>query len=183
MIVPRVRLSTINSPTEMMIRILLLAAVMAAALAGCGAPETSDANVRRQIDASLQRTVSATMSEDIDAYMAELPPDLEIRDESGEIVTREQQRANVLRDWGVIERTLALTHGIDSLQVNGDTATVLTSQRWERMMLRRDGSAADTVLTTQKHRETWRRTRDGWFGYDIEELGGEIFINGKPYTP
>jgi hypothetical protein len=166
----------------MMIR-LLLVALMAAALAGCGAPETSDAEVRRQIDASLQRTVRATMSEDIDAYMAELPADLEIRDESGEIVTREQQRANVLRDWGVIQRTLALTHVIDSLQVKGDTATVLTSQRWERMMLRRDGSAADTVLTTQKHRETWRRTRAGWFGYDIEELGGEIFINGKPYTP
>lgn len=167
----------------MMTRLLLLAAVMSAALPGCATRQTPDADVRRQIDASLQRTVRATMSKDIDAYMAELPPDLEIRDESGEIVTREQQRRNVLRDWSVIPQTLSLTHAIDSLRVNGDMATVLTSQRWERMMTRPDGSGADTVLTTQKHRETWRRTPHGWLGYDIEELGGEIFINGKPYAP
>lgn len=166
-----------------MTRLLLLAALMAATLAGCGSREPSDAEVRRQIDASLQRTIRATMSKDIDAYMAELPPDLEIRDESGTIVTREQQRAGVLRDWSVIPRTISLTHTIDSLRVNGDTATVWTSQRWERMMSRPDGSGTDTVLTTQKHRETWRGTPEGWFGYDIVELGGDIFINGQPYSP
>lgn len=166
-----------------MTRILLLAAVLATALPGCGTRTAPDADVRRQIEASLQRTVGATLRKDVDAYMAELPADLEIHDESGEIVTREAQRANVLRDWSVIPRTLALTHVIDRLQVHGDTAIVLTSQRWERLMLRPDGSGADTVLTTQKHRETWRRTPNGWFGYDIEELGGDIFINGKPYNP
>lgn len=166
-----------------MTRFLLLAAVVAATLSGCGTREPSEADVRRQIDASLQRTIQATVRKDIDTYMAELPPDLEIRDPSGETVTREEQRAAVLRDWSVIPRTLSLTHVVDSLDVDGDTAIVMTSQRWERMMLRPDGSGQDTVLTTQKHRETWRRTPNGWFGYDIEELGGDIFINGRPYVP
>lgn len=50
-------------------------------------------------------------------------------------------------------------------------------------MLRRDLVTVDTVLTTQRHRETWRRTRAGWRQYFIEELGGQIWLNGKPYKP
>lgn len=23
----------------------------------------------------------------------------------------------------------------------------------------------------------------GWFGYEVKELGGDIFINGKAYNP
>lgn len=67
--------------------------------------------------------------------------------------------------------------------MEGDTATVYTSQRWERLMLQRDGETTDNVVTTQKHRETWRKTPDGWRLYDVEELGGEVFINGEPYDP
>ena len=158
----------------------LLAALMVACTPSIS-PGTTD--VRREIQASLQRTVDATLAEDIDAYMAELPPDLKIYDESGSIVTREQQRANVLRDWSIIEKTTSLTHTIDEISVQGDTATVVTSQRWERQMLRPDGTAVDTVLTTQRHEETWRRSNGRWYGYDIKELGGEIYVNGKPYKP
>jgi len=50
-------------------------------------------------------------------------------------------------------------------------------------MLQRDGKTTDTVLATQKHRETWRKTPLGWFAYETEELGGEVFVNGKPFPP
>lgn len=49
------------------------------------------------------------------------------------------------------------------------------------MMFQRDGITKDTVLTTQKHEETWKRNEKGWFGNEVKELGGEIFINGKPF--
>jgi hypothetical protein len=120
----------------------------------------------------------------IEAYMHGIPEDYVIYDESGEVITREQMRANALRDWSVISRTLDLTITVDSLLLPTDsTAVVYTSQRWERMMSRPDSSGEDTVLTTQRHRETWRRTPVGWRNYDIDELGGAIFINGAPYSP
>ena len=33
------------------------------------------------------------------------------------------------------------------------------------------------------NRETWKKTAKGWFGYEIEELGGRVFINGEAYEP
>ena len=46
-------------------------------------------------------------------------------------------------------------------------------------MLRRDGSGEDSVITTRRHREVWKSVQGRWLGYDIEELEGELFINGK----
>jgi hypothetical protein len=153
------------------------------ALAGCASQPPAEVDVKALIQASLDRTSRATSSEDIDAYMAELPPDFSIVDESGEIITRDKQKEYVLRDWSVIEKTLDLTQVIESLEVNGETANVITSQRWERLMQRPDKSGTDTVLTTQRHRETWKFVNGRWYAYEIVELGGEIFVNGRPYSP
>jgi ketosteroid isomerase-like protein len=142
---------------------------------------SSLAKVRREIEAEIARSVEATRSQNIDAYMAGTPDDLVIRDESGEIITKEKLRANTLRDWGIIPKTIAISMVIDSIEVTGDTATVFTSQRWQRLMLERDGKTTDTVLTTQKHKEIWRRTARGWLRYEVTELGGDVFVNGKLY--
>jgi hypothetical protein len=157
--------------------------ILCASLTACAASETSPESVKEHIQASLDRTSAATIAEDIDAYMAEIPPDFSLKDESGETVTIDRQRSYVLRDWSVIDKTLSLSNVVESLIVDGDTATVITDQRWERVMQRPDKSGTDVILTTQRHKETWKRVRGRWYGYDIEELGGEIFINGKPYTP
>lgn len=153
-------------------------------LAACaGRQAMQEDAVRRDIQASLDRTSQATLAKDIDAYMAELPPDFRIQDASGEVVTRERQRAYVLRDWAVIPRTRQLVQRVESIELRDGTAIVQTSQRWEREMLRPDRSGVDVVLTTQRHRETWKRHAGRWYGYDVQELGGEIFVNGKPYVP
>jgi hypothetical protein len=44
-------------------------------------------------------------AQDIDDYMAAIPADFVIRDAAGEAITREQLRANVLRDWSIIPKT------------------------------------------------------------------------------
>lgn len=164
-------------------RLMLLTAVLLFSTAACVHRPTQLHAVRASIEQSIARSLEATRSEDIDAYMAEVPEDFVLRDESGAVVSREQQRADVLRDWSVIPRTIAISTKIDSIELQGDTAIVHTSARWERLMLRPDGKATDVVVTTQKHRETWRETAYGWKGYDIKELGGEILINGQPYKP
>lgn len=161
-----------------------LATVVAlACLASCSSATQDAAAVRGAIEAALAQGVEATRVEDIDAYMAQLPEGLTIFDEDGSVVSREQQRANVLRDWAIIERTLAIEVVVDSLTVHADSATVYTSQRWERLMYRRDGVTLDTVVTTQRHREAWALTSQGWRGLEVVELGGTVMINGEPYLP
>ena len=56
--------------------------------------------------------------------MAEIPEDFVLYDESGAIVGQEQQRADVLRDWSVIPKTIAISTTIDSIEMQGDTAVV-----------------------------------------------------------
>lgn len=157
--------------------------MVVAFLFGACAGESEDALVRSEIEAAIARGVEATRVQDIDAYMALIPEDAVLYDGDGTIVTRDALRANALRDWSIIPRTLSISTVVDSISRTADTATVHTSQRWERLMLRRDGVTTDTVLTTQKHRELWRKTPHGWFAYEVEELGGEVFINGEPYSP
>lgn len=115
--------------------------------------------------------------------MAQIPEQAVVYDEAGGLVPRNQQRANVLRDWSIIDRTLAIDVKIDSLVVRDDSATVFTSQRWERMMYRRDGVTLDTVVTTQKHLEAWSRTPLGWRNFQTHELGSTVIINGQLYSP
>jgi hypothetical protein len=67
-------------------------------------------------------------------------------------------------------------------EVDGDSVVVYTDQRWERLMLQRDLVTRDTVITTQKHREVWRRIGGGWRLSRVKELGGTILVNGKPYV-
>lgn len=149
---------------------------------GCGTKEKQDeAQIRTEIQSQLDSCVKAIETKDIDLYMALIPEDFVIYDQSGEIISREKQREYTLRDWSIIDRTLSNIYIVDSLSISGDSAVVHTSQQWERLMFQRDGKTKDTVLTTQKHLETWKKTKKGWLNFDIKELGGQVFINGEEY--
>lgn len=173
-----------------MTRVLSALAVSVAVALGCESSPDADPSptnpqaVQALIEAEIALGVRATWDQDIDAFMDGVPPDYRIEDESGEVITREMLRANTLRNWAVISRTLDLTIVVDSLALTSDSvAIVWNSQRWERLMGRPDRPGEDTVLTTQKHRETWKLTDGRWLNYVIEELGGEIIVNGRPYRP
>lgn len=146
--------------------------------------EEKKKEILNEINKSLAIGIEATINKDIEAYMSLMPKDLVIYDESGEIISREKQREYALRDWAIIDTTLFIENKVDSINyLKPDSIIVYTSQKWERMMFRRDHITTDTILTTQKHKEIWKHTAEGWFGYDIIELGGEVFINGEKYEP
>ncbi len=142
----------------------------------------SENDVKNEIQLALDQCILAVNTKDIDLYMQAIPDDFEIKDENGEIITREMQRNYALRDWAIIDSTLNNRYVIDSLKVSGDSAIAFTSQEWKRLMFQRDGASLDTVLTTQLHKEIWRKVSGHWRNYGIEELGGKIFINGKQYV-
>lgn len=150
------------------------------AKAGCDAVAA-----RSAIEAEIQKGINATKDEDIDAFMDGVPDDFKIVEDDGSITDKAKLRALTLQKWAIIDKTLSLEIKIDSFEFGStcDEAIVRTSQRWERVMRRRDGVGTDVVLTTQKHIESWRAVSGCWYNYDIKELGGKIFVNGKPYTP
>ena len=144
--------------------------------------------VESDIQKALDECVKAVTTKDIDLYMKGIPDDFILKDESGEVITREKQRGYALRDWSIIDTTLKNIYKVDSLQLffqssplEKDSAVVYTNQNWTRLMFQRDGITKDTVLTTQRHKEIWKKNKNGWQNYEIEELGGEIFINGQLY--
>ena len=141
----------------------------------------SESQIKDEIQNQLDKCVKSVETKDIELYMDLIPDDFVIYDESGEIISRDKQREYTLRDWSIIDRTLSNQYISDSIKVTGDSAIVYTSQRWERLMFQRDGKTKDTVLTTQKHKEKWKKTKKGWLNYDVKELGGQVFINGKEY--
>lgn len=128
---------------------------------GCN-PLPRESSVEAAITAEITRGVEATRIKDIDAYMAQIPEQGVIHNAAGEVNTSDQLRANTLRAWSIIARTIAIAVTIDSLSLRSDTATVFTSQRWERLMYQRDGVTLDTVITTQKHGRYGRELR--WRG-------------------
>jgi hypothetical protein len=140
-------------------------------------PETTQAQIQPRIDAGLD----ATRAKDIDRYLSFVPNDWTLRDEAGATLRRDDLRRGVLEQWSIIDKTISLQEHIDRLELHENNATVWTSQRWERLMHERTGPALDDVVTTQKHEEHWRFTSGQWWCYEVKELGGEIFVNGKPY--
>jgi ketosteroid isomerase-like protein len=146
--------------------------------------ESAKGQARKAIETAIARSLAATRNKDIDAFMASIPENWSVVDGEGHRIDRKQLRANTLRDWKIIANTIAIEEKIDSLKLDSPTqATVFTSQRWERMMYERDGKTQDHVVTTQRHRETWRKDQDGWKGYAVQELGGKVWVNGKLYEP
>ncbi len=167
-------------------RFLVSVAVLASGCAATGEPQSCNAEkIRAAIDAEIQKGVKSTIEEDIGAYMDGIPDDYRVVEDDGSITDKAALREHALRSWAIIDKTIDLTITIGSLEPgpNCDEALVQTSQRWERIMRRRDDSGADTVLTTQEHEERWRLKDGRWHNYEIKELGGQIFINGEPYTP
>lgn len=150
-------------------------------LSSCRARQQSPAQVKSEIQKQLDKCVLAVQTKDIELYMSLIPDDFILYDENGEVITREMQRNYALRDWSIIDSTLNNQFIVDSLQVIRDSALVYTSQRWERLMFQRDGITRDTIVTSQKHLETWKKTKGVWMNYDVKELGSQIFINGKEY--
>jgi len=157
--------------------------VLMTGVAACNrSSETENAeNVRSLIQAQIDQGVEATRTKDIDRYMSVVPEDWVLHDGEGHTVTREDLRRDVLQQWAIIEKTISISVHVDLIALRKDQATVWTSQQWERLMHERTGPALDDVVTTQRHEELWRFVKGKWWCYQVKELGGEIYVNGKPY--
>ena len=137
--------------------------------------------VQRLIQAQIDQGVEGTRTKDIDRYMSVIPEDWVLHDGEGHTVTRDDLRRDALQQWAIIEKSISISVHVDRIALQKGQATVWTSQRWERLMHERTGPTLDDVVTTQRHEEQWRFVNGKWWCYQVKELGGEIYVNGKPY--
>jgi len=158
--------------------VLMVGTVVCSGSIGCRNTE----NAQRLIQAQIDQGVEGTRTKDIDRYMSVIPEDWVLHDEDGQTVTRDDLRRGALQQWAIIEKTISISEHIDRISLGKDQAIVWTSQRWERLMHERTGPALDDVMTTQRHEEQWRLVNGKWWCYQVKELGGEIYVNGKPYV-
>ena len=148
--------------------------------------ETS--RVRSEIEAVLKRTMECNFKKDINCFMQSFDSLFVLESPESvtktRTITKDSLQKDIQRDWSIISKIFEVERWIDSIYVSSpDSAIVFTNQFYHRTFLKPNGQPGeDDVVTTQKHRETWIRSGSGWKQQRIRELGGAIYVNGKPYT-
>jgi len=176
-------MNTLNISTKA-VRAAGAAVICVSMLTACdrgGSAESFDAVTRAAIASQIAAGIEATRSKDIDAYLAQIPDDIVLRDQTGEPISMAEIREQVLQAWATIERTRVLDVLIDTIMPRGDSAIVITTQHWDRLVFRPDGSALDTIVSVKRQQETWKRTSKGWRSYDVVPMGGTTTVNGEVF--
>jgi len=160
-------------------------------LAGCATRDrhTDALEARSQIESVIRSAKDANRRRDIEPFMAMFDTAFVLESneaaDTGRHIDRDTLRLDILRDWSIVGRMYEVEQWVDSLTLpSADTAVVFTNQFYHRTFRHPDGSPGeDDVVTTQKHREVWIRRPQGWRQLRVRELGGSIYVNGKPYAP
>jgi hypothetical protein len=159
--------------------------LLAAASAGCqreSRAEIEAAATRAAITSQIAASIEVMRTKNIDGFMAQLPEDIEMLGPDGAPLTRERYREMVLEAWKSIRETRDLTILVDTIIPKGDSASVITVQHWDRLVVRPDGVTVDTIVTDTRQAETWRRTPSGWRSYQVVRMGSQTRINGELLT-
>ncbi|HKS05017.1 MAG TPA: hypothetical protein VJR92_01780 [Gemmatimonadaceae bacterium] len=142
------------------------------------AAEAAAAAERAAISTQVALGAEATRTKNIDGYMAQIPPDLDLHGPNNAVMTREALRAQVLKAWESIRATRALEANVTSVILHRDSATVFLTQKWDRLVIRPDSKAVDTIITESARRETWRKTGGIWRSYEGVTTQSRTTVNG-----
>ena len=145
--------------------------------------------VKSDIEALLRDITDCTKRKDINGFMASCDDTFILESnetaDSNRTIAKDTLKADILQSWGIITKIYQVENWVDSISVPAsDTAIVFTNQFFHRTFSRPNNlPGEDDIITTQKHRETWIKRPNGWKQSRIKELGGFIYVNGKPYSP
>lgn len=138
--------------------------------------------VKRAIQARIDASIEASKKKDLAARLAGLAPDFTGKLKDGQTVTKQDLEEEFKRQHNTVATVSDETRVvIDSIKVDGDEATVFTSQRYVRTTPGGADGKPVEVRTSVTHRETWiNQAGGGWVVKRIEELEqGPTFVNGK----
>ena len=140
----------------------------------------SEEEAKRAIEARLAASIEAMRRKDTAARLEGFAPDWTGKLKDGEVVTLKDMEASFNRqNRSIISISDETRMVVDSIQLKGNEATVLTSQRFIRTVPGNNGQPVE-VRTSVTHREVWIKTDRGWLTKYIEELEqGPTFVDGK----
>ena len=125
--------------------------------------------VRRELEQRYEENTRAFLAKDLAAIMALRTDDFHAVTPDGVVSNRAQMEERTRGFLNGIERWIATSVAIDSLEVSGDLARAVVRQHADRMALRPDGRIHH-VETWVTQRETWRRTAAGWKLYRVDNV-------------
>jgi hypothetical protein len=142
-----------------------------------------DGAARASIIAQINAGIEATRNKNADGYIDQIPDGVVMRDARGDTLSRDSLRAQILRSWASIRETRALDAVVDTIILRGDSATVITTMRWDRLVFQPNGKGVDTVLSVSKQSERWHKTPKGWRAFNVTPMANTVTVNGHPVIP
>lgn len=142
---------------------------------------------KAEIESVIKQSKDCNKRKDIDCFIASIDSSfvLESNESSDKnrTILKDTLKKDILRDWGIIAKMYEVEQWIDSINLpSPDTAIVFTDQFYHRTFTKPNNlPGEDDVVSTQKHKETWIKRKEGWKQARVKELGGSIYVNGKPY--
>ena len=143
--------------------------------------------IQSEINAVIQQTKDCNKRKDIDCFMESVDSSFILESnesaDKNRTIVKDSLKKDILRDWSIIAKMYEVKQWIDSVEIiSRDTAVVYTDQFYHRTFKKPDNSPGeDDIVTTQRHKETWIKRSNGWKQSRVKELGGAIYVNGKPY--
>ena len=166
--------------------VLMILAVCAASCSRPFSPSSSipaaadPSVVRRALERRYEENVRAFLAKDLAAIMALRTEDFHSVTPDGAVHDRAAMEQRTLGFLNGIDRWIATSFEIDSLEISGDLARAVVRQHADRMALREDG-LVHHVETWVVQSETWRRTAEGWKLYRVDGIRDQRrLIDGEP---
>ena len=154
--------------------VLLVVCTMSCARHAASPPSQSastvDASaVRRELQQRYDENRRALLAKDLGAVMALRTEDFHAVTPDSALHDRSEMEQSTRALLEGIDRWIALTFDIDSLEISGDLVRAVVRQHAIRMARRSDGRVHH-VETWVTQREIWRRTSDGWKLYRVDSI-------------
>lgn len=169
--------------------LLTVAALCAAAIAGCGhdratAPPQNNSAVQAAIQAAYDRQSAAYVARDASAVMVECSPNY--TELNGQETDSRAQVTQTIEDFVALAATLKATAAVESVDVDGQLAHVIVNRHFDLLsfpMKKKTESTAHQhrFVSDETNRDTWTTT-DGkrWLKLDSAVLASSSSIDGKP---
>ena len=138
--------------------------------------------VRKALEACYAAISEAYRLKDPDAVLRMRTDDFHAILPSGQIWDAAASAQYTRAAFAQAETTLALTFGIGTIDVQGNTAAAEIDQHWVR---RQQKAGALRFVDTRAHqRETWVRRDDAWLLWRVDQVNpGPWIVDGKQIDP
>ena len=138
--------------------------------------------VRKALEGRYAAISEAYRRKEPDVVLAMRKADFHSIMPSGQIWDAATSAQHTRAGFAQVETTLALTFGIGTIEVYGDTAAAEIDQHWVRRQ--RKAGAVRHVDTHAHQRETWVRRDGDWLLWRVDQVSpGPWTVDGKQIDP